>query len=75
MNLLNKKLSMVFKGAYARDQLASLKTFAPVCYVVITKLSSSIGEHWLAIHMLRSQTAVHFDSFGFLPEHLEFIRF
>ena len=68
-NFLKKKLGHVFKGVYARDQLAALKTQSPACYVVNTHPITSPGEHWIAIYVTNNRNGVYFDSFGLAPKH------
>ena len=59
--ILKKKLSHVFKGVHALDQLTCLKTHTPAAYVFNTKPIAVPGEHWVAVYMLKNRKAVYFE--------------
>ena len=62
--LSNTKL---FGGVYACDQLPKTQV-RPIAFVVNTQKIELPGEHWQVIHLLNSQEAEFFDSFGFPPD-------
>ena len=52
-----------FLGCFPSDQMPSISTNFPTCFIMNTDNSSEAGDHWLAV-ILNKKNCLFFDSFG-----------
>ena len=57
-----------YSGCFARDKIP-LKFKKPATLIVNTDVSTSPGEHWIAIHLTRENRGEYFDPYGLPPLH------
>lgn len=71
----NKSTRKYFNGVYSSDNLPKTIRKLPALIICNTDKSSQPGEHWIAIYISKNRTSEYFDSFGFPPNNVNFIKF